>query len=184
VGGERLSRHLYLQGGRSEMAKSKFLESHIIVDTREQLPWTWMAWKEKPKLVRDGLSTGDYTMMLDGEILDWLIVVERKELGDFIGCCTSGRDRFERELERMQASCMHPYVAIEASLQDIAEHRYRSRMLPKSVLGSVCAWELDFPKVHFHWLGTRLLAEAWCYRKFLAVERRIKADKFSGGEDE
>ena len=65
-----------------------------IIDTREQLPL------ELPlRSITDTLPTGDYSV----SGFEDLICVERKSLPDLIGCMTSGRTRFERELQRMKA---------------------------------------------------------------------------------
>ncbi|MEO2013096.1 MAG: ERCC4 domain-containing protein, partial [Fuerstiella sp.] len=77
-------------------AKPNHSLCRAVIDSREQLPYTLA-----PLTAEVGtLSTGDYG--LAGEF-SGLVCVERKSLGDFISSCTTGRERFDRELQRMQA---------------------------------------------------------------------------------
>ena len=78
---------------------------HIVIDSREQTPWSW-----DPHLVRAtvrGLDAGDYALADDCiEIhgrasLSVAFAIERKSLDDFIGTISSGWDRFQAELFRM-----------------------------------------------------------------------------------
>lgn len=71
--------------------------------------------------------------------------VERKSLDDLAGCVTGERERFEAELARL--STFGPgrtMVVIEGGIDDIAAHRYVSRVSPKSVIGSMLAWGLRY----------------------------------------
>ena len=72
------------------------------------------------------LAIGDYSIVG----LENHIAIERKALADLIGCLTTDRDRFERELHRGRALDYFALV-IEATLSDLANGRYRSKMLPK-----------------------------------------------------
>ena len=60
-----------------------------IIDTREQQPLAL-----ELDTVPGTLATGDYSV----HGLEDLLTVERKSLDDLLGCMTSGRPRFEREL--------------------------------------------------------------------------------------
>ena len=76
--------------------KPKFSSDDVVavIDTREQLPL------ELPlRSITGTLPTGDYSV----SGFEDLICVERKSLPDLIGCMTSGRTRFEKELQRMKA---------------------------------------------------------------------------------
>jgi ERCC4-type nuclease len=79
---------------------------HIIIDSREQTPWSW-----DPHLVRTsiaGLDAGDYALATDctavsgRETMLCAFSVERKSLDDFIGTIGSGWERFKNELHRMR----------------------------------------------------------------------------------
>ncbi|MCC6670158.1 MAG: hypothetical protein IT458_03800, partial [Planctomycetes bacterium] len=72
----------------------------ITVDTREQRPLPLAEVVRATGLPfevrRTTLATGDYA--LAG--LEHVALVERKNLGDLVACCTCWRPRFEKELER------------------------------------------------------------------------------------
>lgn len=93
----------------------------ITVDSREQNPYRFEGY---PAEIRTGaLNTGDYSLLgFESEV-----AIERKELGDLIGCLSHDRDRFTRELERLRGYASAALL-IEAPFSAIAQGRYRSRM--------------------------------------------------------
>lgn len=124
----------------------------IIRDTREQVPFTFGS--HDCEVQAGTLATGDYS--LAG--LEDRCAVERKSLDDLLGCLTGeGRERFERELARARGLDTFA-VVVEASFQDIAEGRYRSRMKPHAALQSVLAFQVRYG-CPFIWAGTRAGAE-------------------------
>lgn len=106
----------------------------IKVDSREQRPYEF----KNPSEVGT-LTIGDYSI-LD---LENHIAIERKELNDLIGCLTTGRDRFEKELHKSKALDYFALV-IEASLSDLANGNYRSQMGPKSAIQSLLAFSVRY----------------------------------------
>lgn len=128
----------------------------IIRDTREQAPFTFGGYDCE---VQAGtLTTGDYS--LAG--LEDRFAVERKSLDDLLGCLTGeGRERFKRELARARGLDVFA-VVVEASFQDMAEGRYRSKMKPHAALQSVLAFQVRY-RVPFLWCGTRAGAEYAAY---------------------
>ena len=106
----------------------------IKVDSREQLPYEF----ENPSEVGT-ISIGDYSIVG----LENHITVERKELNDLIGCLTTGRERFERELYKGKALDYFALV-IEASLSDLINGRYKSEMNPKSAIQSLIAFSVRY----------------------------------------
>ena len=67
----------------------------IVIDTREQAPLVF----SQLQSVRGTLTTGDYSI----QGLQELFSVERKSVGDLVGCCMGeNRERFERELHRLR----------------------------------------------------------------------------------
>lgn len=128
----------------------------IIRDTREQAPFTFCGYDCE---VQAGtLTTGDYS--LAG--LSDRCAVERKSLDDLLGCLTGeGRERFERELARARGLDAFA-VVVEASMQDMAEGRYRSKMKPHAALQSVLAFTVRYG-VPFIWCGNRAGAEYAAY---------------------
>jgi len=106
----------------------------ILIDSREQLPYDF-----KTASKRGTLETGDYS--LHGA--ESLLAIERKSLGDLLGCLTTDRDRFERELYRGRALDYFALV-IESALSDIAKGRYRSGMEPKAAVESLLAFSIRY----------------------------------------
>ena len=132
----------------------------IIVDTREQSPYTFAAITPPPETTRATLRTGDYS--LDG--LQDKIAVERKSLSDFLGSVGSGRARFVRELER-GALMDYFAVVIEAQWPEIIAEikRNHPKMSSKSVFASVVAWSQRY-RVHFFPCPSRAFAEVTTLR--------------------
>lgn len=102
----------------------------IIVDTREQNPYHF---KGYPVEITAGtLNAGDYS--IPGFEAD--IAIERKELGDLMGCLTHDRDRFTRELERLRGYDSAALL-IEAPFKAISGGQYRNRITPKAAVQSL-----------------------------------------------
>lgn len=106
----------------------------ICVDSRESLPYNF----NYPTEVV-GLKVGDYSIVG----LEDCIALERKTVNDLIGCLTTGRERFERELFKGKALSYFALV-IEASLSDLANGRYRSNMGSKSAVQSLLAFSVRY----------------------------------------
>jgi len=105
----------------------------IIVDTREQLPYKFKDSEVGTIPIADYSACG----------LENYIAIERKELNDLIGCLTTGRERFEKELHKSMA-LDYMALVIEASLSDIVNGRYRSNMNPKSAIQSLLAFSVRY----------------------------------------
>ena len=130
----------------------------VVIDTREGLPWTPWVWREGRRMllpcVRRALVAGDYAI----EGYEQEIAVERKSLADWIGTMfgsttdalgerATSWERFRREVSRAldgvspeDGSPPTPplrrfFVLVEASRGDVEAQRYRSGVLPQSVLG-------------------------------------------------
>lgn len=148
----------------------------IVVDTREQLPFTFegltcdKADGGGPLMVptlRAGLPTGDYSLAGYEE----QVAVERKGISDLFGTLGQGRDRFERELARL-AAMQFAAVVVEATLPEIlASPPPFSELNPKTIVRSVMAWQQRFTRVHWWFAGPRRLAEAVTFR---VLERFLK----------
>lgn len=123
----------------------------IIVDTREQV---------NGKLVerlttlghpyrREALASADYMVeyrLQDGSICRLPVAIERKmSLDELAACLTTQRDRFQRELERLAEDGIKTYLLVEkSSWEDVYNGRYRSKMSPASLLGSILWWMVHF----------------------------------------
>lgn len=120
----------------------------IVQDAREQRPLDFRRWPDVVVEVA-GLPSGDYAL----KGLETLAACERKSIDDLVGSLSAGRERFEAELCRARGYDLFVIVA-ECSMQDVAQHRYRSRMLPHAVLQSLLTYQVRFG-VPTIWAGDR-----------------------------
>lgn len=113
----------------------------VVVDTREQMPFEFIGYPATTK--RSALPTGDYSI---SGFTDRLCI-ERKSLGDLASCMTIGRERFERELERMREfECAA--VVVEEPLTNIQKGNYRSHLKVQSFFQSILSMTFRY-KVPF-----------------------------------
>jgi len=136
----------------------------IIVDTREQAPYTFAGIASDAaegggpydvQTTRGTLGSGDYSIAG----LEEIVAVERKSKEDLYGTIGQGRDRFVRELERL-SEFRFAAVVIEASWDEIVlDPPAHSRLHPKTVHRSIIAWQQRFPRVHWWACGDRRFAE-------------------------
>lgn len=129
----------------------------IVIDTREQEP---LAFLNLPSRT-GGLFTGDYSVAG----LEGVFSVERKSIPDLVACSTAERDRFERELHRLRGY-RFKRLLIVGSEADVLAGNYRSRANPRSILGSVHAFEVRYD-VPVLWIAdpeaAALQVERWAY---------------------
>jgi ERCC4-type nuclease len=119
------------------MAKNDGLGMLIIVDTREQTPWRF---SQEATVQRAKLDAGDYSL---GGFTD-RVAIERKSLADAVQTfCSSERERFEDEC-RLLRGYEWKAIVIEANVDDVLAHAYRSQAHPNSVIGSTVAWWADY----------------------------------------
>jgi DNA excision repair protein ERCC-4 len=112
----------------------------VLIDTRERRPLIF------PPVVttkRVTLRTGDYSIRIGGTDYRDVVAIERKSLGDLLGCIGSGRRRFERELARL-AAIPHRALIVEASLPDCAGGYRYSTLTQQQVIGTLMSWWLKF----------------------------------------
>ena len=106
----------------------------ILVDTREQAPFSFTGYEADPEPAT--LSRGDYSLPGFTD----RVAIERKELNDLIACLMNGnRERFERELARGRHFEFFA-VVVEASLSEVSQGNYRSEMKPHAALQSILAF--------------------------------------------
>ena len=160
----------------------------VLVDTREQAPLTssfppLIGRDRRPVIAKEAtLTAGDYTT----EPLLGLAVVERKSPSDYVGTLTHGRDRWEREVERLQGlelAC----VIVEGSFDEccaLTGTRW------ESLVGSNMALDVK-RRIPVHFVGSRLAAAwavcSWLRRAEMAllgrpspIERLVSAAKGLG----
>lgn len=153
----------------------------VIIDTREQSPFPFKGFRADAKHARQvqgqkiipdlyiptersGLPTGDYS--IQGH--ESSIAIERKSLTDLYGTLGSGRDRFERELDRL-SKFQVAHVVVESDwMTALRSPPDRAKLSPKSVFRSINAWEQEFPTIHWQFMGSRELAE---HKTFRILER-------------
>lgn len=130
----------------------------IVQDSREQTPYAFNAARYEGVTVEVAtLQTGDYSL---AGLTD-RIALERKSLDDLTGTLTAGRDRFQRECERGRGLDYFG-LTIEASMEDVRQHRYPSRMTPQSLLQTLAAYSIRYG-LHVHWCGCRAGGEYMVY---------------------
>ena len=135
----------------------------VVVDTREQAPYTFACITPRPQVEIATLASGDYSV----KGLTDQVAIERKSLADAFGTFGQGRDRFERELERL-SRLRFGAVVLEADWDTIVfRPPARSRVGPKTVIRSMAAWAIRH-NVHFYWCPNRAAAEKWT---FILLER-------------
>ena len=145
----------------------------IVRDQQEQFPYIFEG--IPPRANQSGkkivvrtetrhLQTADYSILGYED----RIVIERKSLVDLYGTLGKGHDRFEREFERM-TQIEHASVVIEADWRDIIRPAklmglaWRSKVRPRTVWGTIAAWSLRFPTIHWWTVGSRRLGELWTF---------------------
>jgi len=122
----------------------------IAIDTREQEPYGFDP--SRVATVRRALPAGDYS--LAGRETD--VAIERKTLEDFVSTALHARERFARELRRL-ASYDFACVVVEASMEDVLQHRYRSAAHPSAVFGAMLSILVDH-RVPVFFCGDRQVA--------------------------
>ena len=151
----------------------------ILYDTREQQPYQFTRYPDVA-VEPATLTTTDYTL----RGLEDRIGLERKTLSDLTGTLTNGRERFQRECERGRGLEYYGLI-VEASMEDVRLHNYRSKMTPQSLLQTLAAYSVRYG-LHVHWCGCREGGEYMVYSllsKFLReAETRLKEIIKSHGE--
>lgn len=133
-----------------------------IIDTREQTPVDLSPLRS----IRKGLTTGDYSV----EGYEKKIAIERKSLQDFIGCCSVSRERFEREISRLQ-TYRYRAIVVEGVWGSIEAKQYRGQIHPNAVIGSALGWALC--DISILMAGTPALAGKMIARMLYIAANRI-----------
>src|SRR5689334_2234979 len=116
------------------MPRSKPAPPTVVIDTREQAPWSFTL-----PTVRATVPTGaDYTV----QGFDAAIGVERKSLPDLVQSLTGGRERFDRSLAALRTRTWRALI-VEGTYEQIASGHYMSKATPTSIIGSIAAIMAD-----------------------------------------
>ena len=105
-----------------------------IIDTREQTPSSLGS----IPFETGTLCTGDYSI----KGLEKFIRIERKSLPDLVQCIGRERSRFEKEITRLKGFA-HKAILVECTYEDIYAGKWRGKITPKQLIGSMCRWQLD-----------------------------------------
>ncbi len=139
----------------------------IAIDTREQEPYGFDA--SRVTTVRCALSAGDYS--LAGR--ETQVAVERKTLQDFVSTVVHARERFARELRRL-ASYDLACVVVEASMEDVLAHRYRSGAHPHALFGATLSIIVDH-RVPVFFCSNRQIACQFVQGMLCLYHRRLSS---------
>lgn len=161
----------------------------VVVDTREQSGFEFAGIRSD---VRDGggplvvlterrtLQSGDYSLVG----MEDKIAVERKGISDLFNTIGQNRERFERELSRLN-EMRFASVVVEADWWTILyEPPPHSQMSPKTVWRSIIAWQQRFVRVHWALMPDRRHAELWTLRVLERAWRDAEKQKRKTAETE
>lgn len=112
------------------------------------------------------LASGDYSL----RGYESRVAIERKSPSDIYSTISQGRERFERELERLAAMEFAAVVIECTEVELYTDPPARSQLPPKIVSRSIDAWRVRYG-VHFIAPGPRRLAEV---KTFRLLERFLK----------
>lgn len=176
----------------AEPAISEFV---VLIDSREQAPWQFHnintdtpGKPPKPLVVRTRIATlrtGDYSIEKAHAAAQGrpgtphACAIERKSLADLWGTLGAGRDRFERELQRL-SQLDRAAVIVESSWLEILGNApghpaELSRLTRKAVLHSIIAWQIEYPQIQWILAGNRVIAERIAWRWLLRFhEKRVR----------
>lgn len=136
----------------------------VAIDTREQRAFRFTGLRADacdkyapltvPTVVTT-LQSGDYSIVE----MESLVAIERKSLADLFNTIGQGRERFDRELQRLNLlSCAA--VVVESDWHTIIHSPpSHSQLNPKIVFRSIIAWQQRYPLVHWWFLSDRRFAE-------------------------
>ena len=132
--------------------KHKLLETFpegfvVVVDTRETDPLLFRA--DRPRknvpMIRKTLAYGDYSVLGFEECIS----VERKKAGDLYTCLGKERERFKKELEKLQ-HYERRWLLIEDSEEEVLQPQDYSQMHPNAIRQSLVSIEVKlFIPVHY-----------------------------------
>lgn len=122
----------------------------IIIDTRENKYQHITKYLDEIKISYEfeKLKSGDYTFILPNypELnIDRKFLVERKaNLSELAGNFTTGRDRFQREFERLDDDEKIHLVLESSSWKKLYNGTYRSKLNPRSFVASLLTWSIRY----------------------------------------
>jgi DNA excision repair protein ERCC-4 len=139
---------------------------HIIIDTREQTPWTFEG-EHGITTSRAKLDAGDYSVAG----LERRASIERKSVEDWTKTVLHDRARFYRELELLRAYDFR-CVIVETGVREIMAGLYKSEARPSSVMGFVAEVTVA-QSVPVYLAGSRAEAQALAASFLRMVEKKL-----------
>lgn len=106
------------------------------------------------------LNAGDYSIkgMTDR------VAIERKSKEDLYATLSRSRERFIRELSRLN-ELEYAAVMVEAEWSDCMKNPpLRSKLAPVSLDGMINAWMIRYPRVHWLWRPGRYVASKAAFK--------------------
>ena len=142
---------------------------YLIQDSNEQKP---LFKKSLPWIVQKPLGEGDYSILG----FENQVAIERKALNDLYGSLGKGRERFEKELERLL-----PYtwkgLLIEGSEQDIFSRIVDySGLHPNSLYHSLASLETKY-LLHIYYAPTRKDGKWWVMSRMIKLYGYLRQGK-------
>jgi len=141
----------------------------MVYDTREQSPWLFedlrmgvggAAHKVDIDVERGSLKSGDYSI----KGYETRIAIERKSAEDLFGTLGRGRERFVRELARLDKFDFSA-VVVESEWWDMLNNPpERSKVTPAAVNGTIVAFQQRFTKTHWWFCPGRYVASKQAYK--------------------
>jgi ERCC4-type nuclease len=169
--------------GKSNRNRDLVIWDHsILVDTREQAPFHFLEMEIEDtkgvavpfvvKTVRASLPSGDYSV----QGFEHAIAIERKAFDDLYGTLGSGRERFENELYRLNQLSI-AFVVTEAPWSAVMRNPDNRKLSPNSIYGSIQAWQMRYPRVHWWLCNNRRDAEITTFRLLKRFVENYQAEK-------
>jgi DNA excision repair protein ERCC-4 len=126
----------------------------IVSDSREHFPYEFGEQVASGAAVISiaALPAGDYSVVG----YESVAAIERKSLADYVSTVVHARERFSKELSTLSTYELGAIV-VEATLEDVLEHRYSTAAAPSSVWGATISIMVDY-RVPVYWCGTRPIA--------------------------
>ena len=144
----------------------------IIMDTRENCGYLFKGKEAEAKIVMKKLDVGDYSL----EGYENEIVIERKRINELFGNFAGDRERFMREVERME-KIPYKFLLIEGSFSDLVEmKKLPGKVSIKLVVATLISLMIKH-NIKVVFAGNPKLAEQLAYRILLKFfSYKIKGD--------
>ena len=141
----------------------------MIQDTREQKP---LFSKPRSWIINTKLDEGDYSI----KGFEKVVVIERKSLNDFYNSLGNDRERFEKELERLQGYKWKGLV-VESPYQDVFIRLVDySKLHPNSLYHSIASLECKH-FLHVFYAPTRKDARWWVLSRLVKLYKYLREGK-------